>query len=160
MSDEHQAAAVPLIELASQVPHDLRAEWPIMWADDGREIGHSMAPVGKYVHELIAQVADLQSRLAECEQTAARIASERACLEIDFLNIRAEVARLHDVIEDQNEKLDVAEAGCEQKEAELAALREVVEKAPHHWSRYGRCDAYYSNDARNCTCWKRDALGR
>lgn len=44
--------------------------------------------------------------------------------------------------------------------AELAALRAVVEKAPHHWSRYGRCDAYYSNDARNCTCWKRDALGR
>lgn len=50
MSD--QAYEVPLIQLAQKVPTDLRADWPIMWDDEGREIGHSYAPVGKYLHQL------------------------------------------------------------------------------------------------------------
>lgn len=100
------------------------------------------------------EVCDLQARLAECKRERdeaqeyisvcddsfievcnerdtlrAQLTETQRLLEVQGDKLTAEVARLHDVIEDQNEKLDVAEAGCEQKEAELAALREACSSA-------------------------------
>ncbi len=62
MSDE-QACETPLLELAKSVPEDLRAEWPIQWWEDGTPSGHAMAPVGRYVHDLVAEIERLTAEL-------------------------------------------------------------------------------------------------
>lgn len=46
------------------------------------------------------EVCDLTARLVDAEQNCARIASERACLEIDCHELRAEVAMLKDRYDD------------------------------------------------------------
>lgn len=61
MSD--QAAETPLLDLARNVPIDLRGEWEIQWDEDGTPTGHSMAPVGSYVHRLADEIERLQSQL-------------------------------------------------------------------------------------------------
>ncbi len=110
---------------------------------------------------------ELKARLAECEQISARIASERACLEIDCLNLRAEVARLKEQAEKWFSRFmaakkgqEASELGAKKAEAELAALRErdnvlsviamsVLECADKHGEvRYERLESL------------RDALGR
>ena len=58
MSD--QPCETPLLELARNVPKDFRGEWESMWAEDGTPIGHSMAPVGRYIHELADEIERLQ----------------------------------------------------------------------------------------------------
>ena len=102
--------------------------------------------------------ARLQSRLAECER---ELANEKAR---GIHSCWAECPRPLCVATRENDKL----------KAELAALREVVEKAPHN----NDCaslkpgfmvggvsfDVNVRPDAHEvkheCDCWKRDALGR
>lgn len=57
MSD--QAQETPLIELARMVPKNLRSEWASQFSEDGRATGYSMAPVGKYLHELADELTVL-----------------------------------------------------------------------------------------------------
>ena len=82
MSD--QPAQTPLLELARSVPKDLRGEWEIQWADDGRPTGHSMAPVGKYLHDMADEIDVLRHKLvaekAIREHQAKRIETLEAAL--------------------------------------------------------------------------------
>jgi hypothetical protein len=81
MSDK--PAQVPLVELARTIPKDLRAEWEIQWAEDGTPTGHSMAPVGRYIHELLDALEakdkqiDALTQLAQARGIAASEAEAR-----------------------------------------------------------------------------------
>lgn len=68
MSDQNQCAETPLLELARSIPIDLRGEWETQWADDGTPTGHSMAPVGSYVHRLADEIERLTSKLDACQE--------------------------------------------------------------------------------------------
>ncbi len=80
-------------------------------------------------------------------------------------NDRAEVARLTSQLESRDPtksqvKRITAMAGVERLEAELAALREAVEKAPHAPD-CRRCECECCDEETvPCSCWKRDALGK
>ena len=53
--------AIQSSQCPNQVPEDYRAEFPIQWADDGRETGHRLAPVGRYLHEAADRIEDVAS---------------------------------------------------------------------------------------------------
>lgn len=61
MSD--QPKQTPILELARGVPKDLRAQWESQWREDGTPTGHTMAPVGRYVHELVDMIEELQAEV-------------------------------------------------------------------------------------------------
>ncbi len=61
MSD--QTEATPLLELARNVPKKLCAEWASQWFEDGTPCGHSMAPVGKYLHDMADRIEELEREL-------------------------------------------------------------------------------------------------
>ena len=66
MSDAPQQT--PLVDLLRDVPKNLRAEWPIQWSDDGRETGHSLAPIGKYCHDAADRIEKLESENADLKR--------------------------------------------------------------------------------------------
>lgn len=55
-------AETPLLELARSVPKDLRGEWESQWWEDGTPCGHSMAPVGKYLHDMADEIERLRTK--------------------------------------------------------------------------------------------------
>ena len=79
---DSQTTKAPLIELARRVPKDLHAQWEIQWFEDGTPCGHSMAPVGKYIHDLAdaldakdAEIARLNDEIVNLEV----VAKDRYC---------------------------------------------------------------------------------
>ena len=89
MSD--QSSKTPLLELARSVPIDLRAEWETQWYEDGTPIGHAMAPVGRYIHELVAEIERLQDEIINLEA----LAKDRYC------TMQTEIERLEEKLEKQ-----------------------------------------------------------
>lgn len=65
---DEQAYEPSLLDNARSVPSDLRAEWECQWLPDGRAIGHQMAPVGKYVHDLADEVERLTAQLEQAHK--------------------------------------------------------------------------------------------
>ena len=57
----NQAKQTPLIELARNVPSNLHSNWASQFTEDGHAIGYSMAPVGRYLHELADKVESLEA---------------------------------------------------------------------------------------------------
>ena len=74
MSD--QAKQTPLIELARSVPKNLHSEWAIQFSEDGHATGHSMAPVGYYLHELADRVESLEKENAALRELLRRYRTE------------------------------------------------------------------------------------
>ena len=72
----------PLIELARAVPRGLRGEWEIQWAEDGTPTGHSMAPVGKYLHDLADEVERQRVEIVQW-----RAFAENAMMQYDNMQI-------------------------------------------------------------------------
>lgn len=70
MSDA--TSETPLLELARSVPKDLCAEWESQWWPDGAPCGHSMAPVGRYIHELADEVERLRNALRDIRDSTYR----------------------------------------------------------------------------------------
>jgi len=91
---EQQANETPLLELARNVPKDLRAEWEIQWMEDGTPCGHAMAPVGKYIHDLADALAakDADHKKAELEWW-----DEKGVLEDQISEQAAEIKRLKEL---------------------------------------------------------------
>ena len=127
MSD--QPAQTPLIELARRVPKDFRGEWEIQWADDGRPTGHSMAPVGKYLHDMADELDILRHRLVaekamrerqakrieELEAITAEAVDDARLLGIDNERLRAENTKLLAVLQDEIAKAALKGAAAEDK---------------------------------------------
>ena len=61
MSDIDQAQETPLVDHLRDVPKDLRAEWEIMWMEDGTPCGHTMAPIGRYCHQALDRIQQLEA---------------------------------------------------------------------------------------------------
>lgn len=59
MSD--QAYKTPLIDLLRNVPKDHRTQWSIQWAEDGRETGHAICPIGRLAHEAADRIVELEA---------------------------------------------------------------------------------------------------
>lgn len=91
MSD--QAQQVPLIELARSVPKTLHGEWEIQWAEDGTPTGHSLAPVGRYLHELADRIESLE---AENKAISRDAALQIAGLQAEIDEYEAENAALRE----------------------------------------------------------------
>ena len=53
------AQKTPLIDLLRGAPLNLRAQWEIQWADDGRPTGHAVSPVGRLMHEAANEIERL-----------------------------------------------------------------------------------------------------
>ena len=68
MGDIVGPCETPLLDLARNVPKDLRAEWEIQWFEDGTPCGHAMAPVGKYLHDMADEIERLQNEADEYQQ--------------------------------------------------------------------------------------------
>jgi len=62
---ESIAYKTPLVELLRDTPKDFRASWPVQWAEDGRETGCMMSPVGLLVHEAADELEALQRKVRE-----------------------------------------------------------------------------------------------
>lgn len=69
MTAENQAKETPLTELLRDVPEGHRTEWEVMWAEDGRAIGHSLCPIGLIAHKAADKIDELESkvRALQCE---------------------------------------------------------------------------------------------
>ena len=103
MSDAPQQT--PLVDLLRDVPKNLRAEWPIQWSDDGRETGHSLAPIGKYCHDAADRIEKLESENADLKRQLEEAQNRAFNLEILVIKIRSEKAQLEHRLEERDQQL-------------------------------------------------------
>ena len=75
------ARKTPLIELARSIPQDLRAEWESQWHKDGTPCGHTMAPVGKYLHDMADEIERLQQEIERLKERNALLEEVAAAAE-------------------------------------------------------------------------------
>jgi len=75
-----QCAETPLVDLLRGIPKDHRITVPMMCDEDGREIGHSMIPVGHLMHRAADDLAAAQARVEWLEGTL--LASNAASAEL------------------------------------------------------------------------------
>ena len=73
-----QCAETPLVDLLRGIPKDHRITVPMMWDEAGREIGHSMIPVGLLMHRAADELATAQAPMLvdETYEMAPRAAAE------------------------------------------------------------------------------------
>ena len=92
MSDTPQQT--PLVDLLRDVPKDLRAEWPIQWSEDGRETGHSIAPIGKYCHDAVDKIAELEQQLAEAQKLVEATSRDCNATALERNKLRGQLAAI------------------------------------------------------------------
>lgn len=68
IESETQACDVPLIEQLRSIPKDYRAVIAIQWAEDGRETGHRLIPVGVLTNRAADEMLLKDRKIAELER--------------------------------------------------------------------------------------------
>ena len=125
-----EAMQTPLTELLRMTPDDLRAEWPSQWAEDGREIGHTMSPIGKHCHQAADRIDKLEQQLAV---SARRIETEEK-ISNSYLE---DIAELREVVQEAFDcgmipKSSVSDGGASKYSEQVRVadrLRELLQES-------------------------------